>query len=221
MTAEFTPLAGFPEYDASEMRQRAADFHAAMSLRRTVRDFSDREVPREIIEDCVRAATTAPSGANMQPSQFVVISDVSTKHEIREAAEAEDREFYERRAPPEWLEALAPLGTGPEKPFLETAPYLIAVFAEEYGLRPDGSRIRHYYVSESVGIATGILITALHTAGLATMTHTPSPMGFLRQILGRTTNERAYLLLVTGYPADDAVVPVLSKKSFEEMVTFV
>ena len=221
MKPEFVPLARFHEYDVSEMRQRAADFYEEMRHRRTVRHFSGREVPRAIIEDCVRAASTAPSGANMQPWHFVVISDPEVKARIRVAAEKEDREFYERRAPQEWLDALAPLGTGPGKPFLETAPFLIAVFAREYGLLPDGGRVKHYYVTESVGIATGVLITALHTAGLATMTHTPSPMGFLSRILGRPKNERAFLLLVTGYPADDTVVPVITKKPFEEIATFV
>jgi len=221
MKPEFVPLPRFPEYDVSEMRQRAADFYETMRRRRTVRHFSNREVPRGIIEDCVRAASTAPSGANMQPWHFVVISDPEVKAAIRVAAEKEEREFYERRAPQEWLDALAPLGTGPAKPFLETAPFLIAIFAREYGLLPDGGRVKHYYVTESVGIATGILITALHTAGLATMTHTPSPMGFLSQVLDRPKNERAFLLLVAGHPADDAVVPVITKKPFEEIATFV
>jgi len=221
MKPRFVQLTRLREYDDSEMRQRAADFYDAMRRRRTVRHFSSREVPRGIIEDCVRAASTAPSGANMQPWHFVVISDPGVKAKIRVAAEKEEREFYDHRAPQEWLDALAPLGTGPNKPFLETAPFLIAIFAQEYGLLPDGGRVKHYYVTESVGVATGILITALHTAGLATMTHTPSPMGFLGEILGRPKNERAFLLLVAGYPADDAVVPVIPKKPFEEMATFV
>ncbi len=203
------------------MRARADAFHEEMRRRRTVRDFSDRPVPREVIESCLRAAATAPSGANMQPWHFVVVSDPEVKHRIRDGAEAEEREFYETRASQEWLAALAPLGTDAEKPFLETAPYLIAIFAQNYGLLPDGRRVKHYYASESVGIATGILIAAIHNAGLASLTHTPSPMGFLNDILDRPSNERPYLLLVVGYPADDATVPVISKRPFEEIATFV
>ena len=157
----------------------------------------------------------------MQPWHFVATSDPEVKRKIRVEAEEEEREFYHHRAPQEWLDALAPLGTDPNKPFLETAPFLIAVFALDYALSPDGGRVRHYYVTESVGIATGILLTALHMAGLATLTHTPSPMGFLHKILGRPENERPFLLLVTGYPAHDAMVPVITKKPFEEMATFV
>ena len=157
----------------------------------------------------------------MQPWHFVVVTDPEVKRKIRVEAEKEDRDFYDRRAPQEWLDVLAPLGTDPDKPFLETAPFLIAIFAQSYGLRPDGRRVKHYYVTESVGMATGILITALHMTGLATLTHTPSPMGFLNSILGRPENERPFLLLVTGYPADDAVVPVITKKPLEKQVTFV
>lgn len=215
------PLSDYHEYPVSEMRRRAANFFAEISRRHTVRDFAPRPVPRAIIEDCLRAAGRAPSGANQQPWHFVVVSDEAVKRRLRAAAEAEERAFYERRATEEWLEALAPLGTGPEKPFLETAPYLIAIFAESYGVAPDGSRIKHYYVQESVGIATGVLITALHHAGLATLTHTPSPMGFLNEILGRPTNERPFLLLVTGYPADDAQIPVIAKKTLAEFATFI
>ena len=157
----------------------------------------------------------------MQPWHFVVVSDPEIKRRIRDGAEAEEREFYETRAPQEWLAALAPLGTDAEKPFLETAPYLIVIFAQSYGLLPDGRRVKHYYASESVGIATGILITAIHNAGLASLTHTPSPMGFLNDILDRPSNERPYLVLVVGYPAEDATVPVISKRPFEEITTFV
>lgn len=214
-------LLDFVEYPVEEVARRAAEFYAELRRRRSVRHFSDRPVPRAIIEDCLRAANSAPSGANKQPWHFVVVSDPATKQRIRQAAEAEERAFYERRAPQEWLDDLAPLGTGPDKPFLETAPYLIAIFARRYGLRPDGSKEQHYYVQESVGIATGMLIAALHHAGLVTLTHTPSPMNFLSEILGRPSNERPYLLLVTGYPAPDATVPVLSKKSLEEVTTFV
>jgi nitroreductase len=192
-----------------------------MRRRRTVRDFSDRPVPREIIKDCLRAAGTAPSGANLQPWHFVVVGDPAIKKQIREAAEEEERAFYRERAPQEWLDALAPLGTDEHKPFLETAPYLIVIFAENYGFTPDGHKIKHYYASESVGIATGMLIAAVHNAGLASLTHTPSPMAFLSKILDRPPNERAFLVLVVGYPTPDAEVPVITKKALDEIATFV
>jgi nitroreductase len=178
-------------------------------------------VPRSVIEACLRTAGTAPSGANQQPWHFVAVSDPAVKSHIRQAAEAEEREFYERRASQEWLDALAPLGTDAHKPFLEIAPYLIAIFAQTYGMGADGGKIKHYYVTESVGIATGLLIAALHHAGLATLTHTPSPMGFLNEILGRPANERPFLLLVVGYPAENAQVPAITKKALEEIATFV
>ena len=216
----FIPLPDYRTYSPAEMERRARAFFEDLRRRRTVRDYSARPVPRGVIEDCLRAAGTAPSGANLQPWHFVVVSDPGIKVQIREAAEAEEREFYERRAPQEWLDALAPLGTDADKPFLETAPYLIAIFTQSYGLRPDGERIKHYYASESVGIATGMLITALHHAGLATLTHTPSPMGFLNEILGRPENERPFLLLVVGYPAEEAQVPAIEKKRLEEFASF-
>jgi len=219
--AKMMPLEGYREYAPGEMEARAVEFYREMKRRRTVRDFARRPIPHSVLEACLRAAGTSPSGANLQPWHFVVVHDAALKVQIREAAEAEEREFYERRAPEEWLEALAHLGTDAHKPFLETAPALIAIFARRYGLRPDGSRIKHYYVQESVGIATGILITALHHAGLATLTHTPSPMGFLNDILDRPENERPFLLLVTGYPAAGAQVPVIEKKSLAEIATFV
>jgi nitroreductase len=218
--ARFIPLPAYREYAVADMRDRARRFHEELERRRSVRDFSSRAVPREIIDDCLRAAGTAPSGANRQPWHFVVVSGAQTKRRIREAAEAEEREFYQRRAPDEWLQALAPLGTDADKPFLEEAPYLIAVFAQKYGRREDGSRLKHYYPQESVGLATGILITALHHAGLATLTHTPSPMGFLNEILDRPKGERPFLLLVTGYPAKDAKVPDIRRKSLREFVTY-
>ena len=218
--AKFVPLSSYHEYPVEEMKQRAATFYADMQRRRSVRHFSDRPVPREIIEDCLRAANTAPSGANMQPWHFVVVGDPAVKRQIREAAEKEEREFYARRASEKWLEALTPLGTDEHKPFLETAPYLIVIFSQRYGLTSDGQRIKHYYVSESVGIATGILITAIHNAGLVSLTYTPSRMGFLNEILGRPTNERPFLILVVGYPAHDAVVPSIRKKSLSEVATF-
>lgn len=217
----FLPLTTYREYPPDEMRQRAADFYAEIKRRRTVRDFSPRPVPRDIIENCLRAAGTAPNGANMQPWHFVVVSDPEIKRHIRSEAEKEEREFYHGKAPPEWLEALAPLGTDEHKPFLETAPYLVAIFAETYGQLPDGRKVKHYYVQESVGIATGFLIAALHHAGLATLTHTPSPMGFLNDILRRPTHERPFLLLVVGYPAEGATVPEIGKKPLEEIATFI
>jgi nitroreductase len=217
----FVPLADYREYPTGEMARRAAEFQADVSRRRSIRDFSDRAVPRKIIEDCLRAAGSAPSGANMQPWHFVVVSEAGTKRRIREGAEKEEREFYAERAPREWLEALEPLGTDEHKPFLETAPYLIAIFARSYGVGPGGKKLKHYYVQESVGIACGILITALHHSGLACLTHTPSPMKFLNDILGRPENERPYLLLVVGYPADGAEVPDISRKPLDEIATFV
>jgi nitroreductase len=191
-----------------------------MRRRRTVRHFSDRPIPTGVLEDCVRAAGTAPSGANLQPWHFVVIRAADLKRRIREAAEEEERAFYAHRAPPEWLEALAHLGTDADKPFLETAPALVAVFGERWGEGAGGARRKHYYVDESVGLATGFLIAALHHAGLATLTHTPSPMGFLNEVLGRPVNERPFLLLVVGYPAEDAVVPKITKKELAQFATF-
>jgi nitroreductase len=214
-----TPLA-FEEYPPDAMQSRAAAFRAELQRRRSVRDFSDRPVDRVVIEECLRAAGSAPSGANKQPWHFVVVSEPALKRAIRTAAEDEERAFYNERAPQEWLDALAPLGTDANKPFLEQAPYLIAIFAKNYGLRPDGAKEKHYYTTESVGIATGMLITALHHAGLATLTHTPSPMNFLSEILERPENERAFLLLVVGYPAEDATVPAIEKKSLDDMATF-
>lgn len=217
----FVPLSTYREYSVGEMKHRAAAFRDELQRRRTVRYFSDRPVPREVIEDCLLAAGSAPSGANMQPWHFVVVSDPTIKKKIREAAEKEEREFYHGRAPEEWLAALAPLGTDEHKPYLETAPYLLVVFAQSYGMLPDQRRVKNYYVTESVGIATGILIAALHHAGLVSLTHTPSPMGFLKEILGRPENERAFLILVAGYPAQEVVVPEIAKKSLEEIATFV
>ena len=219
----FEPLSQYREYPADEMRRRAAEFYTDARRRRTVRDFSARPVAREVIEQALLAAGTAPSGANMQPWYFVVVSDPEIKRRIREGAEDEERAFYHGRASREWLDALAPLGTDEHKPFLETAPYLIAIFAQSYGVLADGRKVKNYYVQESVGIATGVLVTALHHAGLATLTHTPSPMGFLNDILDRPANERPYLLLVVGYPADGAVVPVAGgrKKPLNEIATFI
>ncbi len=216
-----TPLRGYREYPIEEMRERLRDFYADVNRRRTVRDFSNRPVPRDIIETALAAAGTAPSGANLQPWHFVVVSGPDTKKKIREAAEAEEKEFYEHRASAEWLAALEPLGTDSNKPFLETAPYLIAVFLQKFGELPDGRKVKHYYPVESTGLATGILITALHRAGLATLTHTPSPMKFLNEILGRPKSERPFLLLVVGYPADDAEVPDIGRKPLDAFTSFV
>lgn len=218
-TTSFVPLAHL-EHPPETMKRRAADFYEEVKRRRSVRDFSGKPVPKEVIEHCLLAAGTAPNGANLQPWHFVAVSNQEVKKQIRKAAEAEEREFYERRAPDAWLDALAPLGTDAHKPFLETAPYLIAVFAQRYGLDTEGNKIKHYYVSESVGIACGVLVTALHHAGLACLTHTPSPMGFLSEILGRPKNEQPYLLLVVGYPAEDAKVPAIEKKPLKEWMTF-
>ncbi|MCZ6503935.1 MAG: nitroreductase family protein [Gammaproteobacteria bacterium] len=202
------------------MRIRAQSFYKDMSRRRTVRDFSSRPVARDIIENCIRTAGTAVSGANMQPWQFVVVQNQEIKQKIRVAAEKEERAFYEEKAPQEWLDALAPLGTDSNKPFLETAPYLIAIFQERFGVLPDGRKVKHYYAVESVGIATGLLIAAIHHAGLVCLTHTPNPMGFLNDILERPRSERPFLLLVVGYPADNVQVPDISKKDLCDIATF-
>ncbi len=218
---QFIPLTGFEEYDADEMRRRADSFYEQMRRRRTVRHFSNRPVPREIIEQCIRAAATAPSGANLQPWHFVVVTDPFVKRQIRLAAEQEEREFYQKRAPKEWLEALAALGTDEHKPFLEEAPYLVAIFVERYGRLPDGRQVKNYYPTESVGIATGVLITAIHQVGLVSLTHTPSPMKFLNEILKRPSNESCFLLLVVGYPAQGAVVPDIKRKELEEVCSLI
>ncbi len=215
------PLDQYKEYPLAEMRERLAAFYADLNRRRTVREFSDRPVPRDIIETALKAANTAPSGANLQPWHFVVVSGEETKKKIREAAEVEEREFYQHRASEEWLAALEPLGTDSNKPFLETAPYLIVVFLQKFGKLKDGRKVKHYYPAESTGIASGMLITALHTAGLAMLTHTPSPMKFLNDILGRPSSERPFLLVVVGYPADDAEVPDIKRKALDDFASFV
>ena len=217
---KFIQLNDFKEYYPEEMIKRSESFYNQVKQRRTVRDFSDKPVPKEVINNCIRTAGTAPSGANLQPWHFVVVSDPKIKKKIRIAAEKEEKEFYTNRAPKEWLEALAPLGTDENKSFLEKAPNLIAIFAKSYDLLPDGRKVKQYYSQESVGIACGILITAIHNAGLVSLTHTPSPMNFLNKILGRPSNERPFLLLVVGYPAKDAIVPNIEKKPLVEIVTF-
>ena len=220
-TAKFVPLAGRATHADATIAARAAEFRELMRTRRTVRHFSDRPVARDVIEHCVLVAGGAPSGANLQPWHFVIVSDADVKRRIRAGAEEEEREFYQHRAPQEWLDALAPLGTDADKPFLETAPYLIAIFSQSYAVLPDGRKVKNYYVQESVGIATGMLITAIHHAGLVSLTHTPSPMGFLNAILGRPANEKPFLLLVVGHPADDAMVPDIGKKPLQQIATFV
>ena len=219
--ARFEPLTSYKRRSEKSMRRRVRDFLELIRRRRTVRQFSPDPVPRKLIEDCIRAAATAPSGANRQPWHFVVVSDPEIKRRIREAAEREESDFYGWRAPSEWLQALEPFATDEHKPFLEEAPYLIVIFAQLHGVDDEGDIIKHYYVNESVGIATGILITALHSAGLATLTHTPSPMGFLNEILERPRYERPFLLLVAGHPSAEARVPRISKKTLDEVASFV
>ncbi|HBU56739.1 MAG TPA: nitroreductase family protein [Gemmatimonadetes bacterium] len=220
--AEFVPLETFRELPLEKMRVAAREFLETMRRRRTVREFSDRAVPRDVIEDCLLAAGTAPNGANRQPWRFVVVGDPETKAKIRSEAEVEELAFYRGgKASEEWLEALEHLGTDEHKPFLEEAPWLIAIFAESYELMEDGSKTKNYYVNESVGIATGMLITALHHAGLVTLTHTPSPMNFLNGLLGRSDNERPFLILVVGYPDEDATVPDITKKPIEDIAVFI
>ncbi|CAN5680762.1 nitroreductase family protein [soil metagenome] len=216
----FKPYDSYIELSEQEMKMRAEKFKEDMQRRRTVRNFSDRPVPKEIIENAIKAAGTAPNGANMQPWHFAVIGSAEMKKKIRIAAEEEEQEFYNNRAPEDWLEALQPFGTDEKKPFLETAPYLIAIFSQSYGITESGEKEKHYYVKESVGIATGMLITALHMSGLATLTHTPSPMGFLNELLDRPKNEKPFLLLVVGYPGDDVEVPDIQKKSLDEISSF-
>lgn len=217
---KFINYKDYKSYPIEEMQKRSARFFENIRRRRTIREFSDKPVPEEIIINCLKSAGTAPSGANRQPWHFSVISNIEIKKKIRKAAEKKEKLFYSGRAPDEWLEALAPLGTNEHKPFLEEAPYLIVIFSEAYGLDSKGDKIKNYYVPESVGIATGILIAALHNAGLATLTHTPSPMNFLREILGRGENERAFLILVTGFPSENVMVPNIEKKNLEEYISF-
>lgn len=219
---ETIPL-NFHELPEAEMHARAAAFYAEIGRRRTVREFSPRPVPREVIENALRAAGTAPNGANLQPWHFVVIGEAAVKRELREKAEEEERDFYQNRAPAEWLRALAPLGTDEHKQFLEIAPWLIAIFAVNSFVGSDGERHPTYYAKESTGIACGFLIAALHHAGLATLTHTPSPMNFLNTLLGRPAHEKPFLLLVTGYPADGAQVPAFAakKKPLSEISSWV
>jgi iodotyrosine deiodinase len=218
--ARFVPAPRTETLSDDELLRRAREFYEKTQRRRTIRDYSNRPVSREIIENCIRAAGTAPSGANLQPWHFVAINDGAIKREIRIAAEKEEKEFYEHRAPRAWLEALAPLGTGSNKPFLEIAPWLIAIFAQPFRTLPDETRSPTYYGIESVGIATGLLVTAVHLCGLVALTHTPSPMGFLNKILGRPADEKPFVLLVVGHPAENAVVPDIKRKPLEGISTF-
>tara|TARA_B110000008_G_scaffold223767_1_gene224512 strand:+ start:777 stop:1454 length:678 start_codon:yes stop_codon:yes gene_type:complete len=210
----------FTFIEENEMRPRAKSFNELLQKRRTVRDFSNKSVPRDIIEQCLLAANSAPSGANRQPWHFAVITNPEKKKKIREGAEEEEREFYQSRAPQDWLDALAPLGTDANKPFLERAPYLIAIFGQKFELNNEGNKTKNYYVAESVGIATGLLVAALHNAGLATLTHTPAPMKFLNKILDRPDTEKPLMVLVVGYPENDAKVPAISRKSLEQFTSF-
>jgi len=212
----FVPL-DFRSFPEDEMLERVSEFCRDLSRRRTVRDYSDRQVPRDVVRQAVLAAGTAPSGAHKQPWTFAIVSDPAVKAKVREAAEIEEKENYTRRMPESWLKDLAPLGTDENKPFLTTCPMLIVVFAQLWGRDENGEKNKHYYVNESVGIATGILLAALHRAGLATLTHTPSPMGFLHRILERPENERAYMLIALGYPKDGCKVPDLERKSLDQI----
>ncbi len=225
MNAQYRPVPfmGLPAYSDQEMLGRAQAFRELMATRRSIRHFSDTPVPRAVIEQALLSAGTAPSGANKQPWHFAVVSDPATKRRIREAAETEERAFYAGKAGERWLADLAPLGTDPEKPFLETAPFLIVVLQKNYDVDPDtAERIRHYYIQESVGLAGGLLLAALHNAGLATLTHTPNPMAFLREILDRPKHERPVMIVVAGHPAEAATVPeaALRKKTLAEFSTW-
>ena len=214
------PFTGLPDLTPAQRLAAARAFRNRISTRRTIRDFSDQAVDPEVIRECILAAGQAPSGANKQPWHFEVIGDPDLKRRIRLAAEAEEREFYQGRASDEWLAALAPLGTDEEKPFLETAPWLIVIFEQRHGLDADGEKVRYYYTKESVGLAAGFLIAALHEAGLATLTHTPSPMNFLNRILERPAHEKPFLLLVAGHPAADATVPDITRKDPADYINF-
>jgi iodotyrosine deiodinase len=219
--SKLVPFKNPHSYSDEEMLKRSKEFYEIMKQRRTIREFSDKSVPLEVIENCIATAGTAPNGANMQPWHFVVVSNKDIKKRIREAAEEEEKIFYSQRAPKEWLDALAPLGTDEHKPFLETAPYLIVIFLKKYEVLPNGVQVKNYYTSESVGIAAGLLVTAIHNAGLVSLTHTPSPMNFLNHILNRPGNEKPFLILVVGHPAKDAKVPDISKKPLKEILEFV
>ncbi|MCF7825349.1 MAG: nitroreductase family protein [Candidatus Marinimicrobia bacterium] len=219
MKKESIPYQRPIELNDTEMLRRSGQFLKFMKSRRTIREFSQQEVPQQVILDCLKTAGTAPSGANQQPWHFVIVRDPSIKKQIRLAAEEEERKFYAGRAGDTWLDVLEQLGTDANKPFLEEAPILIAIFEQKYRIDDQGVKVKHYYTKESVGIATGLLITALHHVGLATLTHTPSPMNFLTKILRRPEGERPFLLLVVGHPADVVKVPDIDKKDFRDIVS--
>lgn len=219
--SNFIPLTSYKEYSPEEMASRANEFYEMLKCRRTVREFSERPVPKEVLEKCILAAGTAPNGANKQPWHFAVVTSPEIKKKVRAAAEEEEHEFYNRRAPQDWLDDLEVFETNEHKPFLEKAPALIGIFAQSFHLNEKGDKEKHYYVKESVGIATGMLITALHNAGLATLTHTPSPMGFLTEVMQRPVHEKAFLLLVVGYPEEGVTVPKITKKPLEEISSFI
>ena len=218
---KFIPLTSYHEYPPKEMLQRTILFKNELQQRRSVRHFSDRPVPLELIRHCVLAAGSSPSGANMQPWHFSVVGDPVMKRKIRIASEKEEHNFYHHLAPKEWIEDIEPLGTTEQKPFLEQAPYLIVIFSQTYRILPDNQKKKNYYVSESVGIATGILITAIHHAGLVSLTHTPSPMQFLNRLLQRPRNEKPFMILVVGYPAEGVLIPDIKKKPLEDIATFI
>jgi nitroreductase len=217
----FIYLGEYKEYPLREMKRRAHEFYSDMKRRRSVRQFSDRPVPREIIENCLRTASTAPNGANLQPWHFVVVSDPEVKKQIHQSAETVEQDFYKSKSTKKWVRDLEHLGTNEHKPFLLSAPYLIVIFAQRHGMGSSGELQKHYYVTESVGIATGMLVTAVHNAGLVSLTYTPGKMGFLNKILSRPSNEKPYMILVVGYPEEDTLVPDIKKKSLKEIATFI
>jgi len=221
MKKKFIPYSDYTEPTPAEMKNRADEYYSEMSKRRTVRHFSDRPVPLEIIKTCLKTASTAPSGAHMQPWSFVVVSDDELKLKIHVASEQVEENFYTNPANRSWIKDLEPMGVNQSKPFLAAAPYLIAVFYQSYGFHPDGTRRKHYYVKESVGIATGLLISAIHHVGLTSLTYTPSKNSYLNDLLNRPQNEKPYLVLVVGYPEDNVMVPDIKRKSLEDIATFV
>ena len=218
MKKRFVPLKNYVKLETDKMLSLSTEFYSSINKRRSVRDFSEEPPPIEIIENCIKSAGTAPSGANMQPWTFVLVKDKEVKRKIRVAAENEEKEFYTNRAPEEWIEALSPLGTNQSKPFLETAPFLIVIFEKKYSINNQNKKIKHYYTKESVGIAAGILITALHNCGLVSLTHTPSPMNFLNKLLTRPDSEKPYLILVVGYPAKNVIVPNIQRKPLKDIM---
>ena len=218
---KFIPLEGYLEFSLDEMKERSKKFLSEMKKRRSIREFSQRSFPRKIIENCLLSASSAPSGVNRQPWQFVVVSDSTVKKEIRREAEKREQEFYQNLSTKKWVKELEPLGTDASKPFLEEAPYLIAVFAQRYIWSENGEKHMNYYVPESVGIATGMLITAIHNAGLACLTYTPPKIGFINQILHRPSNERPFMILVVGFPAKNVLVPKITRKNLSEIVQFI